>query len=102
VLPVYFKAYKNAKSEVNDAIMYLEKFSSPELSESLAGAGAIPQLCAINVGRRLMMPRCQIKDVSSELDAPKTSDGYMTRNTVQLSITMDRMTNRSQIQNLYQ
>jgi hypothetical protein len=102
VLPVYFKAYKNAKSEVNDAIMYLEKFSSPELSESLAGAGVIPQLCAINVGRRLMMPRCQIKDVSSELDAPKTSDGYMTRNTVQLSITMDRMTNRSQIQNLYQ
>lgn len=101
-LPVYFKAYSNAKREVNDAIMYLEKFASPELSENIVGAGAIPQICAINVGRRLLLPRCQIKDVSSELDGPRDRNGYMTRNTVQLSITMDRMTNRSQIQNLYQ
>lgn len=101
VLPVYFKAYSNAKAEVNDAIMFLEKFASPELSESVMGVGVIPQLCQINIGRRLYLPRCQIRDVSSELDAPRTRDGYMTRNTVQLSITMDRMTNRSEIQNLY-
>jgi hypothetical protein len=100
-LPVYFKAYSNAKSEVNDAIMYLEKFASPELSEGMVGAGVIPQSCKVNVGRRLLLPNCQIKDVSSELDAPRDKQGYMTRNTVQLSITMDKMTNRSQIQNLY-
>lgn len=100
-LPIYFKAYSNAKAEVNDAIMYLEKFASPELNENLVGTGVIPQLCKINIGRRLILPRCQIRDVSSELDAPRTRDGYMTRNTVQLSITMDRMTNRSEIQNLY-
>lgn len=101
VLPIYFKAYSNAKTEVNDAIMYLEQFASPELSESLMGAGVIPQVCQVNIGRRLLLPRCQIKDISSELDAPRTRDGYMTRNTVQLSITMDKMTNRSEIQNLY-
>lgn len=100
-LPIYFKAYSNAKTEVNDAIMYLEKFASPELNENLVGAGVIPQLCEVNIGRRLLLTRCQIKDVSSELDAPRDSNGYMTRNTVQLSITMDRMTNRSEIQNLY-
>jgi hypothetical protein len=100
-LPVYFKAYSNAKTEVNDAIMYLEKFASPELSEGMVGMGAIPLLCEVNVGRRLLLPNCQIKDVSSELDAPRNKQGYMTRNTVQLSITMDKMTNRSKIQTLY-
>lgn len=108
-LPLYFKAYHNAKKEVNDAIMWLEKMSSPELFDGdFAGAlmgskgiSTIPQTCIVNVGRRLILKDCLITDVSSELDVPKTKDGYMTRNTVQLQITMNRMTNRSKVDSLY-
>ena len=99
-LPVYFKAYGNAKNEVDDAIMFLEKFASPELND-VAGVGAIPKPCQVNIGQRVLLPNCRIRDISSELDVPRTNEGYMTRNTVQLSISMERMTNRSQIENLY-
>lgn len=112
-LPLYFKAYKDAKREVDDAIMYLEQFASPELMQGnvkgeydalLNGTlaiGAIPQPCMVNVGHKLILKSCVIENVSSELDAPKTKDGFMTRNTVQLQIRMNRMTNKSQIQSLY-
>ncbi|MGL6124798.1 MAG: hypothetical protein ACRC1W_17795, partial [Shewanella sp.] len=70
-LPIYLKAFENAKEEVNDAIMHLEMMASPQLSEDWVGLGSIPQTCEVNIGRRLILPRCQIKDVSSELDAPK-------------------------------
>lgn len=99
-LPIYLKAFKDAKTEVQDAIMHLEQMSSPELSDTV-GMGSIPQVCLINVGRRQIYPNCQIREVSHELDAPRDRNGYMTRNTVQLSITMDRMTNRAQVPNLY-
>ncbi|GAB1077448.1 MULTISPECIES: hypothetical protein [Shewanella] len=99
-LPVYFKAFRNAKTEVQDALMYLEQMASPELAETV-GIGSIPKTCSINIGRRQIYPKCQIREVSYELDAPRDSKGYMTRNTAQLSITMDRMTNRTQVPNLY-
>lgn len=99
-VPVVFQAYQNAKTEVNDAIMYLEQFASPDLDNTI-GFGAIPKVCSVNVGRRLILPDCQIKDVSYELDQPKTKDGYYTNNTVTLQISMNNMSNRSEIPNLY-
>lgn len=112
-LPLYFKAYKNARLEVNDPIMFLEQFASPQLMEGnvaneynaissgTAAMGTIPRTCSVNIGRRIIFKNCVILDVSSELDTPKTKQGYMTRNLVQLQIRMDRMTNRSEIQSLY-
>lgn len=119
-LPLYFHAKHNARNEVDRAIMYLEQFASPQLSgsnlsnaslpTSLSGAkqmakdaiGRTPQPVTVNVGRRFVMTNVLILEVQSELDAPRTKDGYMTRNTVNLSITPAQMINRSEIPKLYQ
>lgn len=99
-LPIYFHAYANAKLEVEDAIQALERFASPELNEYLPG-GRTPQLVVIDVGRRYKIMNALITEVTSELDAPRTSEGYMTRNAVTLSVTPDRMVNASQLPSMY-
>lgn len=99
-IPVYFQAYANAKTEVHDAIKALERMASPELNEYLPG-GRTPQLVVIDVGRRFKITNALITEVTSELDAPRTRDGYMTRNTVTLTVTPDRMVNASQINSMY-
>jgi hypothetical protein len=99
-MPVYFQAYADAKAEVHDAIKALETMASPELKEYLPG-GRTPQLVVIDVGRRFKITNAVITEVTSELDAPRTKDGYMTRNTVMLSITPDRMINASEINSMY-
>lgn len=98
-LTLYFQAYSNPKREVHDAIMLLEQFASPEL---LAYAGGrTPQVVTIDIGRRIKIPAALITEVTSELDQPRDSNGYMTRNTVQLTITPPTMINASEIPDLY-
>lgn len=99
-IPVYFQAYADAKREVHDAIKALESMASPELKELLPG-GRTPQLVVIDVGRRFKIINALITEVTSELDAPRTKEGYMTRNTVTLAVTPDRMVNASQINSMY-
>lgn len=99
-LPIYFQARNNAKNEVDMAIMTLEQFASPELGEKLV-VGRTPIPVQVNVGRRFVMSSVVITEVQSELDAPRTKDGYMTRNTVTLTLTPPQMINASEIPNLY-
>ena len=110
-LPIYLHAKYDARNEVDRAIMCLEQFASPELdtgkvtgrslSLDTVKLGRTPNIVTVNVGRRLVIPNMVITNVQSELDAPRTRDGYMTRNTVNLSITPIQMFNASEIPNLY-
>ena len=99
-MPLYFHALTNAKLEVEDAIMALEAMASPELNELTPG-GRVPITVIVDVGRRLKLPNVIIRDVSSELDAPRDRSGYMIRNTVQLTCSMNGMVNQSDIPKLY-
>jgi hypothetical protein len=97
-LTLYFQAHSNPKREVHDAIMMLEQFASPQL---LQIGGQPPDVVTIDIGRRIKIPAALITEVTSELDQPRDSNGYMTRNTVQLTITPPTMVNASEIPDLY-
>ena len=99
-LPLHFKAFSNPKAEVNDPIMYLEQFASPDLNNILAG-GRIPAEVVIDVGRRFKIVKCLIESVSSELDAPRDKNGYFLHNTVSLQLVRSDMVNSGEVQSLY-
>lgn len=99
-LTVFFQATSDPKNEVHDAIMMLEQFASPELND-MAPMGRIPQAVVVDVGRRIKVANVQIHDVTSELDAPRNSQGYMMRNTVQVTLAPAQMLNSSEIPGLY-
>ena len=98
-LTLYLQAYADPKREVHDAIMLLESFASPELN-TVAG-GQTPKTVAIDLGRRLKFPSMVVLEVVSELDQPRDSRGYMTRNTVQLTLSPPMMLNASEIPGIY-
>lgn len=99
-LTLFFQATSNPKNEVHDAIMLLEQFASPELNELTPG-GRVPGTVVVDVGRRLKIPGVTVHNVQSELDAPRNKDGYMMRNTVQVTFVPERMLNASEIPGLY-
>lgn len=98
-LPIHLKAFNDAKSEVEDPIMFLEMMASPELNEALMG-GQVPQPCVVDIGRKIKLMDCVILNVQSELDSPKTRQGYRSENTVQLQVQAMQMLNQSEIQNI--
>jgi hypothetical protein len=95
-----FKAYDDPKNEVNNAIMALEEMASPELNNSLVG-GRTPQSVTLNIGRTNIYTDIVIESVSSELDAPKTKEGYFLENTVTLTLTAKNVINRSKIKSTF-
>ncbi len=100
VLPIYFKAFRDPKKEVEDAIMYLQMMESPELHEKLP-AGRVPATVDVNIGRRIKLTECVIQDVTAQLDSPKTNDGYRTENLVQVQLQRKKILNQSEIPSLY-
>ncbi|MGL6448792.1 hypothetical protein CF123_17885 [Aeromonas veronii] len=99
-LTLKFLAFSDPKTEVHDAIMLLEKMASPELNKMTPG-GRRPSTVTVDVGRRFKVSNVVIVDVSSELDPPRDKRGYMTRNTVQISLMPNQMLNASEIPGLY-
>lgn len=99
-LPIHFKAFRNPKAEVEDAIMFLQMMESPELSKNTP-FGRVPKSVDVTIGRRLRLLDCVILDVTDELDSPKTRDGYRTENTVQIQIQRKRILNQSEIPSIY-
>lgn len=94
------KASNDPKNEVNNAIMALERMASPELNEGFVG-GRTPQSITLNIGRTNLYKDIVIESVSSELDAPKTEEGYFLSNTVTLTLTAKNVINRSKIQSTF-
>lgn len=99
-LTLYFQAMRNAKTEVNDAITYLMQMASPDLNEYFPG-GRPPQVCTMDIGRRIKLLDMVIQDVSYELDAPRTGDGYFTHNTVTLQCCAKRMLNAPDLPTIF-
>lgn len=115
-LVLYFHAYVDAKKEVNDPIKYLLMMMSPELSEVLpiglntaeemttgnvSGLkGRSPRQYVFDIGRSIKVPAV-ITNVSYDLSAPKTTDGYFAYNTVQLTIQPKNIFNRSEISSVF-
>lgn len=99
-LALDFLAMSNAKTEVNDAITTLLKMASPELND-VALFGRIPEAVTINIGRNVMLTNVVIKSVSYQLDAPRTSEGYFTHNTVTLQCSGNTSINRSNISSVF-
>lgn len=99
-LPIHFKAFRNPKTEVEDAIMFLQMMESPELNDQLP-AGRVPSSVNVKIGRRLWLLDCVLLEVTDELDSPRTSDGYRTENTVQVQIQRKAILNQSEIPSIY-
>lgn len=95
-LPLHFMAKVDAQVEVQAAIMTLLQMASPELGVALPG-GRRPNPVVLDIGRRLKLVDVVIQEVSFELDAPRTTDGFYTHNTVTLSISGMQVQNRSEI-----
>jgi hypothetical protein len=95
-LTIDLLATSDAYIEVNSAITALLKMSSPELAEMFA-TGRRPQTVVLDIGRRLKLMDVVIKDVSYLLDAPRTSSGFFTQNTVTLQCSGNTSVNRSDI-----
>lgn len=99
-LPIYFKAFRNPKAEVEDAIMFLQMMESPELNENTI-AGRVPQAVDVKIGSRLQLLECVLLEVTDELDSPRTNGGYRTENTVQVQIQRKKILNQSEIPTIY-
>ena len=95
-----FLAMTNAKTEVNDAITTLLKMASPELNDVNLW-GRIPEAVTINIGRNILLTGVVIKSVSYQLDAPRTSEGYFTHNTITLQCSGNTSINRSNISSVF-
>lgn len=95
-----FLATSSAKIEVNDAITTLLKMASPELNDIMP-FGRVPEAVTINIGRNVMLTNVVIKSVSYQLDAPRTSEGYFTHNTVTLQCSGNTSINRSNISSVF-
>ncbi len=103
-IQLYFYAYSNAKSEVDLPIRYLLQMMSPNLNEDLpietdgdsVSIGRVPSPAMFDIGGKLKMDM-RISEVSYELNAPKTSNGYFAYNTVSITAAPKRMFNASEI-----
>nr|EKW0785620.1 hypothetical protein [Klebsiella michiganensis] len=99
-LTVDLMATVNAQIEVNAAITALLKMESPELNNALP-LGRRPEAITLNIGRNVMLNNVVIKNVSYQLDAPLTQDGYYTHNTVTLECSGNTSLNRSNISSVF-
>lgn len=86
----------NAEIEVNAAISTLLQMASPQLN-NFSPLGRPPATVTLDIGRRLKLMDVVIKDVSYELDAPRTIDGFYTHNKVTLQCSGNDMVNKSDI-----
>lgn len=86
-LPVTFIALNNPFIEVSGAIAALTAMISPELKAANVG-GRIPERVTLNIGRRINITDVAIQDLSFALDAPRDSNGYFLKNTVNLQLVV--------------
>lgn len=95
VLELY--AVSDAYTEVQAAVIELEKATSPDMGGSNP-IGRIPEnSIALNVGRQIIYPECVITSISKQLDGPIGRDGYPLQGQVTLQLEAIGTVNRSDI-----
>ena len=105
-LALQLYALADAKREVDDAIMELERMASPELNavSPVGGAtttGRIPGQVQLNIGRNVLIGPCVITSVSVPLDGPRSHDGYLMSALVNIGIQSYETINKSAIASTY-
>ena len=107
-LNLVFRLYAlhDAKAEVADAILELEKMASPELADwqplGWTGMdGHIPQRVSLNIGNMFIWKECVICGIQVPMDKEKTIDGHLIRADVNLQIKTLTMINKSLIASTY-
>lgn len=105
-LQIRFFAYTDARKEVDLPIMYLLQMASPELMETLpadmdGNVGRIPAVAIFDIGRTRKLPM-RISNVSYDMNAPKTKDGYFATNVVSVTASPKQIFNRSEIPSYWQ
>ena len=95
-LPLVFYAIRDAYSEVQAAIIALEKMAAPELMAMTPG-GRAPGLVSVKVGKMIIYPECHIEHISTDITGPKNPAGYPLKATVNLAIQTKVTLNASHI-----
>ncbi|MGP9633792.1 hypothetical protein ACT3R7_12065 [Halomonas sp. AOP43-A1-21] len=94
VLELY--AISDAYTQVQAAVLELEKAVAPELNEITPG-GRIPPQVSLNAGRQIIYPECVITNVSRQLDGPIGRDGYPLEGSVTIQLQTFTTVNQSDI-----
>ena len=94
VLKLY--ALHDPYTEVEGAIIALEKMMAPEVNFALPG-GRVPQPVTVWIGRHSVVQKCYLKSMSIPLDKERSSDGRIMRADVNLQVGTIQMVNRSDI-----
>lgn len=100
-LVLIFYALADAKKEVVDAIQALEEMASPNFI-AMGAASQEPGVVTLNIGRKLIIKDCVIKNISAPLDGPRTQNGYLARAEVTLQIETKAMQSRADVTGSYQ
>ncbi|MDX5979648.1 hypothetical protein [Vreelandella alkaliphila] len=95
-LVLEFYATSDAYSQVQAAIIELEKAVAPEMNEVTPG-GRIPPQVSLNAGRQIIWPHCVITNVSRPLDGPIGRDGYPLEGSVTIQLQTFNTVNQSDI-----
>jgi len=99
-VPMELFAWQEPRTEVQGAIMALLAMISPELNDTTPG-GRRPFSVTLDLGRRIKITDVVIQSVDYDLSAPRTREGYFTRNTVTLQMTGMSALNRTDVPNLF-
>ena len=99
-MPIYFLASSNPYREVQLPIRVLQQMCSPQLNAALPG-GRVPSKVTLDIGRRIKLTNIIIQEVTYELDAPRSSDGYFLQNNVSLQMCGDISYNRSDFNGMF-
>lgn len=95
-LVLEFYATSDAYSQVQAAVIELEKMAAPEMNE-VTPLGRIPPQVSLNAGRQIIYPECVITNVSRQLDGPIGQDGYPLRGSVTIQLQTMATVNQSDI-----
>jgi len=95
VLELY--AINDAYSEVQAAVVELEKAASPEIYGATPMGRTPEKTIALNAGRQIIYPECVITSISRQLDGPISHEGYPLQGQVTLQLETVGTVNRSDI-----
>ena len=99
-LVMKFRAIKDPKIEVEDAIHALEVMMAPD-PVAHGVAMRTPQPVTIDFGRRQILMECCIKSLSVPWDKEKNSEGYLIRADVALLVETMKTVTQTDLKNSY-
>ena len=85
-----FRAFTDPVVEVEKAIQALEMMMAPDLKSTYSRKARVPEPVSINFGRKMLMPDCIIRSMSTLFDKEKDKNGNLIRADVSLQVETNR------------